>query len=211
MFTGLVEDTVSVLACEPVGGGARLTLAAPRLRPGQPPWEPKLGESLAVAGCCLTLVELGPAGELRFDLSSETLRLTWFGELVGAPADRRVNLERSVRLADRMGGHLVQGHVDGVGRILAIDDSGDGGRRFTFEVPPGFERYLIQKGSVTIDGVSLTVVDPEGPRFRVAVIPETLERTHLGTAREGQRVHLEADVIGKWVERMLAASADART
>ena len=115
-----------------------------------------------------------------------------------------MNLERSLRLSDRLGGHLVSGHVDGLGTILSIEDSGDGGRLFTFSVPPAFERYQIPKGSVAIDGISLTVVDPRGPAFDVAIIPETLERTSLGAADVGQRIHLEADQIGKWIERLLA-------
>ena len=171
-----------------------------------PPGSPRLGESLAISGCCLTLAECGadegPAGTLAFDLSAETLSLTMFADLV---AGRTLNLERSVRLMDRLGGHLVSGHVDGVGAIAGIEDSGDGGSLFTFEVPAGFERYLIPKGSVAVDGISLTVVQPEGRRFRVAVIPETLERTSLGSATPGQRVHLEADQVGKWIDRLLAA------
>ena len=106
---------------------------------------------------------------------------------------------------DRLGGHLVSGHVDGVGRIAAIEDTGDDGKRFTFEVPAGFERYLVPKGSVGVDGISLTVVEPRGRLFDVAVIPETLRRTNLGAATVGQGVHFEADQIGKWVERLLAA------
>ncbi|MBI5435475.1 MAG: riboflavin synthase [Planctomycetes bacterium] len=149
---------------------------------------------------------MGPAdGEgsaaLEFDLSAETLARTWFGEL--APG-RLVNLERAMRLDDRLGGHLVSGHVDGVGAITRIEDSGDGGWRMGFEVPAGFERYLIEKGSVTIDGISLTVVEPRGRTFDVALIPETLTKTHLGRAQIGQRVNLEADLVGKWIERLVA-------
>jgi len=203
VFTGLVEARVAVLAWEPVGTGARLTLPAPALSPSAPPWTPVAGESLAVSGCCLTVVAIDSQGSVAFDLSRESLGRTWFGSLA---VGRLVNLERSVRLTDRLGGHLVSGHVDGVGQVLAIEDAGDGGRRFTFRVPNGFERYLLQKGSVAVDGVSLTVVDPRGRDFDVAAIPETLARTTLGTARPGDAVHLEADMIGKWVERLYGVS-----
>jgi len=204
MFTGLIECTVQLLQREPLGAagsGAVLRLSVPQLGPGQVPWEPVLGESIAISGCCLTLARLGPGGELEFELSRETLEVTWLDDL---REGQRVNLERSVRLADRMGGHMVSGHVDAVGQVVEIRDSGDQGRDFVFEVPAGFERYLVPKGSVTIDGISLTVVKPEGRRFQVAVIPETLQRTSLGSAAVGDRVHLEADLIGKWVERLLA-------
>ena len=201
MFTGLIEAPVPVRALAPQGSGARLILDAPDVPADAPPWDPRLGESLSVSGCCLTLIELGDDGSLAFDLSAETLSLTWFGDL---EPGRRVNIERSVRLQDRLGGHLVSGHVDGVGTISAIEDSGDGGQLFTFDTPDAFARYLVPKGSVSVDGISLTIVDPRDSRFDVAIIPETLVRTSLGTADVGQRVHLEADQIGKWVERLLA-------
>ncbi|MCC6406169.1 MAG: riboflavin synthase [Planctomycetes bacterium] len=201
MFTGLIEACVAVRSLERRGAGARLTLPEPF-----PSWRVAHGESVAVSGCCLTVVggasaAGGVPAPLEFDLSAETLARTWFGEL--APG-RLVNLERAMRLDDRLGGHLVSGHVDGVGAITRIDDSGDGGWRMGFEVPAGFERYLIDKGSVTIDGISLTVVEPRGRSFDVALIPETLAKTHLGRAEVGQRVNLEADLVGKWIERLVA-------
>jgi len=131
---------------------------------------------------------------------AETLDRTWFRTL--APG-RRVNLERALCLGDRLDGHMVSGHVDAVGALVAIQDSGDGGWRGTFEVPPGFEKWLVDKGSVTIDGISLTVIEPVGRRFAVAVIPHTLAVTHLGSAELGQPVNLEADLVGKWIERLL--------
>ena len=218
MFTGLVEARVPALALVPRGGGARLTLSAPVLPPDLPAWQPRLGESLSVSGCCLTVSTLDDDGTLGFDLSAETLARTWFSDLADRAPGRTVNLERAVRLADRLGGHLVSGHVDGLATITSIEDvdpepgepstpgdeEGLGGRLFTFEVPAAFERYLIDKGSVAVDGISLTVVAPRGRLFDVAIIPETLRRTSLGTADVGQRVHLEADQIGKWVERLLA-------
>jgi len=204
MFTGLIESTVTLQRREALGEaatGARFWLSAPTLDEQRAPWEPQLGESIAISGCCLTLVRVEASGELVFDLSRETLDVTHLDRL---QPGQRVNLERSVRLADRIGGHMVSGHVDSVGSIMGIEGSGDGGQLFEFEVPSDFERYLVPKGSVTIDGISLTVVAPVGCRFQVAVIPETLERTSLGTAGVGDPVHLEADLIGKWVERLLA-------
>lgn len=197
MFTGIVEACVAVRELTARGKGAQLTLPRP-----DPSWQVALGDSIAVSGCCLTVA--GSAGDsLSFDLSAETLAVTRLGEL---RAGRRVNLERALRLGDRLGGHLVYGHVDGVGRVAAVHDSADGGRRLEFEVPPALERYLISKGSITLDGVSLTVVEPRGPCFSVALIPETLARTTLGEARTGDPVHVEADAIGKWIERLLSSS-----
>ena len=139
--------------------------------------------------------------DLVFDLSAETLARTWFA---AAGQGTAVNLERSLRLGDRLGGHLVSGHVDGLATVIGLTDSGDGGARLDVEVDPGLERYLIDKGSVTLDGVSLTVVEPARRRFWVALIPETLAVTSLGRARAGDRLHIEADMVGKWIERLLA-------
>ncbi len=178
------------------GTGLRMVLSSPT-----PDWDVGRGESVAVSGVCLTAVgDRGPGADIVFDLSEETLECSWFGDL--APG-RTVNLERSLQLGDRLGGHLVSGHVDGVGTIEAIEDPGDGGRLFRFRVPPELERYLIEKGSINLDGISLTVVEPVGPLFAVAVIPETLEVTSLGSAELGQRVNLEADLVGKWIEKLL--------
>ncbi len=203
MFTGLVEGTAAVRSMQSAGAaasGARLVLEAPELAPGLPPWAPAAGESIALSGCCLTLVALLEGGAGAFDLSAETLARTWFGEL---RPGRRLNVERALRMGDRLGGHLVSGHVEGRGRIVGVQDAGDGGRTIELEVEPGFERWLLEKGSVTVDGISLTVVAPRGRRFRVAAIPETLRRTTLGEAAAGAPVHLEADPIGRWVERLL--------
>ena len=200
MFTGLVEGTAEVLALRRSGGGARLELGAPRLAGGASRWRPVVGESIAVGGCCLTVSGLGRGGRTRYDLSRETLGLTWFGLV---RAGRRVNVERAVRPTDRLGGHLVSGHVDALGRVARVEASGDGGRLVTFEVPRGFQRWLLPKGSITVDGVSLTIVAPRARRFQVALIPETLARTTLGTAEAGSPVHLEGDGIGKWVWQLL--------
>lgn len=206
MFTGLVEACVPVRAVEPKGKGLRLRLPAP-----SEDWDTAHGDSISVSGCCLTvagytspagspLAGPAPGADLVFDLSAETLARTWFE---GVEPGRPLNLERSLRMGDRLGGHLVSGHVDGLATLVAVEDSGDGGSLWTVDAGPGFERYLIQKGSVTLDGVSLTVVDPEGPRFRVALIPETLSVTSFGQARAGERLHVEADMVGKWIEKMV--------
>ncbi|QDU68871.1 riboflavin synthase [Engelhardtia mirabilis] len=213
MFTGLVQACLPVRAFEPLEGGARLILPAPvTTEDTGGPWRPAIGESIAVSGACLTVVELvrpgtrepwhDPAADLVFDLSQETLDRTWMGEL---SAGRRVNLERSLRMGDRLGGHMVSGHVDGRGTVRAIEREGDGGWRFTFEVEADYERYLIDKGSVALDGISLTVIEPQDGRFDVAVIPHTFAETSLGTAQVGQPVNVEVDGVAKWIERLLPA------
>ena len=205
MFTGIIEARTPIVAVEAQGTGLRVVLEAP-----EGVWDVVGGESVAVSGVCLTVarieggdgaeLEVGASGaRLSFDLSKETLDRTWFEEL---EPGRLVNLERSMRMGDRIDGHLVSGHVDAVGEVVAIEDSGDGGRRISFQVPPEFSRWLVDKGSVTIDGVSLTVCDPNEDRFDVAVIPVTLDVTNLGAVEVGQRVNLEADTIGKWVARL---------
>jgi riboflavin synthase len=222
VFTGLIEARVPVSSFEPFGEGgtgARLVLPAPRVfedrsQPGVPSdgvWATALGESIAVSGVCLTVVEHRdpggakvaagtPGAAMVFDLSAETLDRSWFRAL---EPGRVVNLERSLRLGDRLGGHMVQGHVDGTGAVVDVRDAGDGGWVITFELPPELRRYVIEKGSIAIDGISLTVVSPRDGRFDVAVIPKTLELTSLGEARPGDRVNLEVDPVGKWIERLL--------
>lgn len=207
MFTGLVEAAARLRSVEPAGAGRRIVVEAP-----DPAWAVGLGESVAVSGCCLTVVEGRdpasgavvaadtPGADMVFDLSAETIACTHFGRL---GAGDLVNLERALAMGDRLGGHVVSGHVDGKGTLVGLEDSGDGGKLFTFEAEGDFGRYLVDKGSVSVDGISLTIVRPEGNRFAVAVIPETLRVTTLGTARVGDPVHLEADQFGKWVEQLL--------
>lgn len=207
MFTGLVEARVQVRRVLPHGSGLRLQLP----RPG-PGFDVAEGDSVAVSGCCLTVagfadaagaeVAADPLADLVFDLSSETIARTWFTE---RSEGRWVNLERSLRLGDRLGGHLVSGHVDGLGQVVDLDATGDGGARLEVEVAPELERYLVPKGSVALDGVSLTVVEPRGRRCSVALIPQTLARTSLGRVFRGEPLHVEADQVGKWIERLLEA------
>ena len=193
MFTGIVEARAQVLSFERRGGGARLVLAGP---PGG--FEAAAGDSISVSGCCLTRIEpLGP--ELHFDLSAETLDRTWLADL--APG-RQVNLERALCMGDRLGGHLVSGHVDGLAQIISISGDRSAGWTFLFEVAPGLERYLIEKGSVTLDGISLTVIEPTARRFSVAVIPQTYDETTLGLAEPGHSINVEVDLVGKWIEKL---------
>ena len=194
MFTGIVEETGSV-----VRAGARLDVEAAKVAGDAEP-----GASIAVNGVCLTVVDRTANGEsavLGFDVSDETLRRTSLGELVvGDP----VNLERPATLLQRMGGHLVQGHVDAVARVVGVDPV-DVGVEMRFEVPDGLTRYVVEKGSVAVDGVSLTVARLDGARFEVALIPFTLEVTNLGTKRVGDPVNVEVDVIAKYVEGLMRA------
>jgi riboflavin synthase len=196
MFTGIVEGTgtVAALAVAAGGGGARLEVEAPFLAGDLRP-----GESVAVNGCCLTVAEPTPGG-FAADLVAETLRRTALGGLAAGAA---VNLERPMALGGRLGGHLVQGHVDGVARVLERTPVGDG-EEVRVELPPGLERYVVEKGSIAVDGVSLTVAGVGPGWFAVALVPHTLEVTTLGRRRPGDPVQLEVDVIAKYVERLVA-------
>jgi riboflavin synthase len=193
MFTGLVEEVGRVL--ERVG--PRLVLAADRVLDGS-----EVGASVAVNGACLTVVEVG-AGRLRFDVGPETLARTALGDLV---AGDPVNLERPMRLGGMVGGHLVQGHVDGVGTVAALTRQAETAR-LTIEWPgEALAPLLIPQGSVAVDGVSLTVARVDDGGFEVSLIPETLERTNLTEASPGRRVNLEVDVIAKYVEKLVKRS-----
>jgi riboflavin synthase len=190
MFTGIVEELGVVREVGP----ARLAVSC-RTVTG----DSAIGASVAVNGTCLTVVERSEA-HLAFDLSEETLRRTGLSRLAeGDP----VNLERPLSLSSRLGGHLVQGHVDGVGEVVRIEADGDRGARLTVRSPAEVRRYLIEKGSVCVDGVSLTVAELDGDAFSVALIPHTLNMTTLGSARPGDPVNLEVDVIAKYVESLL--------
>jgi riboflavin synthase len=163
-----------------------------------------IGASIAVNGCCLTVVAFGK-DTWETDAMTETLDRTTVGGLkVGDP----VNLERPVRLEDRLGGHLVQGHVDGVGVVTGRTNLDDGSARITIEPPAPLMRYLVEKGSITVDGISLTVASVTATTFDIALIPHTLAVTTLGTATVGTHVNLEADVFAKYVERLLAQTGE---
>ncbi len=194
MFTGLVEALGSVEGVVRHGAGRRLTLRVPA------DWEVAPGDSVAVSGVCLTAVALEP-GRVGFDLAEETLRVTTLGDL--GPGDP-VNLERPLRVGGRLGGHLVLGHVDGVGRVVAVEPEG-AGRRVTVTVPPALRPLLIPKGSVAVDGVSLTVAELDAPAFSLILIPHTLAVTTLGVRGVGAQVNLEMDVIGKYVRALVGA------
>ena len=194
MFTGIVEEQGRVRRVEPREGGARLEFDARTVLD-----DADIGDSIAVNGCCVTVVERGE-GWWAADAVIETLERTALGSLaVGDP----VNFERPMRLADRLGGHLVQGHVDAVGRIEGRDPLPDGSTRLRFSAPADLLRYVVEKGSITVDGVSLTVAGVETDGFTVAVIPHTLEVTNLGVKGPGEPVNLEVDVLAKYVERLL--------
>lgn len=188
MFTGLVEELGSLRE----RNGHRLTFDATTVVE-----DAKVGDSIAVNGCCLTVVDVGP-GWWSADAVDETFARTNLGDL--RPGDP-VNFERPVRAADRLGGHIVQGHVDAVGDVIAPAPE------LRVRMPRDLTRYVVEKGSITVDGCSLTVVDALDDGFTVAVIPHTAAVTTLGTRKPGDRVNLEVDLVAKYVERLLAARA----
>lgn len=193
MFSGLVEAKAQVLGLEPEPGGIRLIVQRPdgfdRLAQG---------ESIAISGCCLTLVAW-EEGCMSFQAGEETLSKTTLGEL---QTGDYVNCERSLRLGDRIGGHLVTGHVDGVGQVARRQDSAEWAQ-IEFEAPSPLARQMAAKGSITVDGVSLTLVEVTEASFSVALIPHTLTVTTLGNLRSGSRVNLETDLLAKYVQRQM--------
>jgi riboflavin synthase len=193
MFTGIVEELGTVAAIEPQGDALRLSIRAETVLD-----DVRLGDSIAVNGCCLTVASVDD-GVWTADVMQETLDKT---SLVGAGPGDRVNLERAVTAGTRLGGHIVQGHVDGVGTVTGRTPS-EHWELVEISLPPELSRYLVDKGSITVDGVSLTVVDAGTRSFTVSLIPETLARTTLGFRAPGDRVNLEVDVIAKYVERLL--------
>ena len=206
MFTGIIEELGTVRAVRHHHGGARIEIAATTVLD-----DAAIGASIAVNGCCLTLIEHAD-GWWAADAQRETLDRTTIGSL--APGDP-VNLERPVRLADRLGGHLVQGHVDGVGTVVERVVEPDGSTRLVVAVPAGLSRYVVEKGSVTIDGVSLTVTGTRrhdgADQFGVALVPHTLAVTTLGGRTPGDSVNLEVDILAKYVERLLAPESPVAT
>ena len=194
MFTGLVEELGELTARVDGRDAARLTVRGARVSA-----DAAVGASIAVNGVCLTVVQLGD-GEFTVDVIGETLRRSSLGP---AGVGDRVNLERAVRLGDRLGGHLVQGHVDGTGVLLSRENAGRW-EVLRFGLPARLSRYLVDKGSITVDGVSLTVVEAGADEFSVGLIPTTREATTLGLLRPGEIVNLEVDVVAKYVERLAA-------
>lgn len=199
MFTGIVEEVGVVVSAERRGSVLRVRIGAPLLSKDLP-----VGGSVAVGGCCLTAVAV-VAGAFDCELTEETLNRTAF-EARLAPG-RALNLERPLRADGRFDGHIVQGHVDAVGRIRSLERN-ERAAELVVECPTGLERYLVEKGSVAVDGISLTVAGLGPGSFAVAIIPYTLDHTSLGHARAGDPVNLEVDVIAKYVERLLVSRGE---
>ncbi|MHB1513699.1 MAG: riboflavin synthase [Acidiferrobacter sp.] len=193
MFTGLIQSLGEVARRSARGTGARLTIAAPEL--ARAPWT--LGESIAVNGVCLTLIE-GVGTEFSADLSAETLARTALG---GLRPGHPVNLERALKMGEPLGGHLVSGHVDGVATVARLEREGEG-RRLTIEIPHELTRYVAHKGSLCVDGVSLTVNGIEGAQVHFAIVPHTLSATTLGALAAGDPVNIEVDLIARYLERL---------
>ena len=193
MFTGLVETVGTVASALRRMGSLRLAVES-----DWPAGEVRTGDSVAVDGVCLTASAVA-ARRIAFDVVPETLSRTTLGR---ARAGRRVNLERALRLGERLGGHLVQGHVDGTARVLSVERAGDG-RRVRIELPAALSRYVAEKGSVAIQGVSLTIARVLARSFEVALVPETLARTTLSDLAGGDEVHLEVDLLARYLERLM--------
>ncbi|MFI6289640.1 riboflavin synthase [Streptomyces sp. NPDC051018] len=197
MFTGIVEELGEVTAVENLGDASRFRLRGPQVTEGA-----GHGDSIAVNGVCLTVVETGD-GEFTADVMAETLKRSSLGALTEGS---RVNLERPMAVGGRLGGHIVQGHVDSVGTVLDRTPS-EHWEIVKISLPAGLSRYVVEKGSITVDGVSLTVVDAAPDHFTVSLIPTTLALTTLGIKQPGDLVNLEVDVIAKYVERLLGDRA----
>ncbi len=194
MFTGIVRELGRVAAADGGAEGVRLLVEAPQTAAAV-----AVGDSVSISGCCLTAVEVsGP--RVAFDAVPETLRRTSLGRLAAGSA---VNLEQALRAGDPLGGHYVQGHVDGVGRTRSVEPEGEGARVW-FDAATDVLRYVVEKGSITVEGVSLTVAHLDRAGFAVALVPHTLTTTTLGSLERGQQVNLEVDVLAKYVERLLA-------
>ncbi len=197
MFTGLVEEVGTIRSITPVGEGARVEIGASTVLD-----DVEMGASIAVNGCCLTVVAWGDDWWAA-DAVPETMDRTNLGALT--PGDP-VNLERPLAANGRYGGHVVQGHVDGTGEVVSIDELDDGSWRFTFSLPPELAAYVVEKGSIAIDGISLTVAAVTPTTFSIAIIPHTFSVTAMGKRAVGDTVNLEADVLAKYVERLVRPS-----
>ena len=195
MFTGIIQETGRVHSLEKRGGDLVMVLEAPRMAPSL-----EVGGSVAVNGCCLTAVSV-TAPRFTVEAVPETLGRTDFLSLdVGSP----VNLELPLRLNDLLGGHLVSGHVDGLGQVVSTIPEG-GGVRMAVRLPPDLLKYVVEKGSIALDGISLTVASVKGEVIEVALIPHTLEATNLSVKKAGKKLHVEADLLAKHIERLTAA------
>jgi riboflavin synthase len=193
VFTGIVEELGAVRSVDDLGDAARISITGPLVSSDARP-----GDSIAVNGVCLTVVDVADGG-FTADVMQETLRRSALGSLVaGSP----VNLERAALVDSRLGGHIVQGHVDGVASVTEVLPT-EHWTTVSFDLPPALSRYLVEKGSVTVDGVSLTVVSVDDSTFAVSLIPTTLAHTTLGSRAVGDRVNIEVDVIAKYVERLM--------
>jgi len=197
VFTGLVEDLGTVLSVDATSEGVRVAISSPLAQ------ELKEGDSVAVNGVCLTATGMCGGELFGADVMNETLRRSSLSEL---EAGSRVNLELPLKPDSRLGGHIVQGHVDGVGAVSAIADDGFA-RQVTIVAAPELMRYVVEKGSITVDGVSLTVASVDDTAFAVSLIPETLERTTLGATEEGTPVNLEVDIVAKYVEKLVGGNS----
>lgn len=198
MFTGIIEGVGRIAALDSVGGDVRLTVAV-----GSLPFDAvQLGESIAVNGVCLTVIAFD-ASSFQADASTETLALTTLGRLTPGAA---VNLERAMRPTDRLGGHLVSGHVDGLGAVVGIHDDARA-QRWRFAAPAALLKYIAKKGSICVDGVSLTVNEVDEDGFEVALIPHTVAHTAFAHTEVGDAVNLEIDLVARYVERLLGARA----
>lgn len=200
MFSGIVQAVGKIVSMQPLGGDVRLAVDAAGLGVEGV----ALGDSISVSGVCLTVVDI-EASRLAFDVSKETLSCTSLGALQSGSS---VNLEKALRLADRLDGHLVSGHVDGVGRVISIEPDARS-QRWTFEVPVELAKYIAGKGSVCVDGTSLTVNETDGARFGVNLIPHTIAVTTFKDKRVGDAVNIEVDLIARYVERLLQPSSPA--
>ena len=194
MFTGLVREIGRVNSVAGGDNGVRIDVEAPETAAGA-----QIGDSVSVNGVCLTVVSIAD-GRFAFDAVPETLARSSLGRL---ETGSRVNLEPALRAGEPLGGHYVQGHVDGIGTVRSVEAEGDG-KRIWFDAPPELLRYVVEKGSIAIEGTSLTVADLDDEGFAVALIPHTLAETTLGALETGDPVNLEADVLAKYVERLLA-------
>ncbi|MGV6858766.1 MAG: riboflavin synthase [bacterium] len=201
MFTGIIEAVGKLQSLKVQGGDARITLATGKLDMG----DVNLGDSIAVNGVCLTVIEFDGSSFVA-DVSNETLACTTLGGLIPGA---EVNLEKALLPTTRLGGHLVSGHVDGVGEVVRRQSDGRS-ERFTLKAPPGLSRYIAAKGSICVQGISLTVNSVSGDEFGLNIVPHTFEETNLDSAKVGSKVNLEVDVIARYLERMLSSAAEGQ-